>query len=132
MRINVTYDGTAETDIRFDSIVSNKGQIFDMVYYSDYLFQNTGGTLIETTSSDDDTIILEGQSLNVYLFKVAEMAAQQAQQQGGSIDLQYYAGEYARAAKKYKSMYPSQAIKPKSFYYTMRGSTNARVIESLP
>lgn len=132
VRVTINYDGTADTDIRVDNIVSNRGKIFEMVYYSDYLFQNSSGTLQEETSSDDDTVILEAASMNVYLHKVAEMAAQQVQQQGGSIDVQYYMNEYQRARKRYTSNYPSEAIKPKSYYYRMNGPVNGRVIRSLP
>jgi hypothetical protein len=126
LRFTVNYDGTAETDIRIDSLTSNRGQIYEMVYYSNALFQDTTGTLLEATTADTDTVILEGQSMNVFLYKAAELGAQQIQEQGGTVDLQYYQKEYERARKKYATMFPSEHIKPKSFYYRMGRPTNQR------
>lgn len=128
VRITITYDGTAETDIRVDNLRSILGSIYEVVYYSDYMFEDatTGARKLQPTN-DDDLVILEPATMNVYLMKVAEMAAQQAQQQGSSVDIQYFANEYQRARKRYVSLYPTQRIRPKSTYYRMRGTPNQRV-----
>ena len=113
----ITYDGTADTDFRIDSITSNLGRIFDMVYYSKYLFANSSGTWIEKPTNDEDTVNLDTESYNVFLYKVAEMCAQQIEQIKD--DVSYFKGEYLRALSRYKGMYKSEVEKPRARYYTM-------------
>lgn len=120
VRVTINYDGTVETDIRVDNIVSNFGSLFDVLYYGDQIFQNSSGTYISSPTSDDDVIVLEDQSINMFLYKVAEIMSQQMQQQGQSVDVQYFANEYAKATKHYKQKFPSQAIKPKGVYYSIK------------
>ncbi len=127
VRITITYDGTAETDIRVDNLRSILGTIYDLQYYSNFLYTDaTTGNLKEQPEVDNDSCILEPQSMNLYLSKVAEFAAQQAQQQGASVDVGYFANEYANHLKRYKAMFPSEAIKPKSFIYRPRVSSLRR------
>lgn len=127
VRVTVTYDGTAETDIRVDNLRSILGQIYDLQYYSNYLFKDaTTGALKLRPENDDDEVILEPQSMNVYLHKVAEMAAQQAQQQGVTVDVSYFAQQYQNALQQYKALFPSEKKKPKSFYYRLRRPTSQR------
>lgn len=133
VRVTVTYDGTAETDIRVDNLRSILGYIYEVQYYSNYLFQDAStGALKLQPETDDDLVILEPSSITVYLAKVAEMAAQQAQQQGSTVDVQYFANEYAKALNEYKGQYPSEKIKSKSYYYEMPQPVNKRVRRSLP
>jgi len=117
-RITITYDGTADTDIRIDNITSNLGSIYDLKYYSNYMFETSAGVDIEQTTADEDIINLEPVSINGLVLKVAEYAAQQVQEQGGSIDVGYFAGEYQKWLSKYKRSYKSEAIKPSVQYYT--------------
>lgn len=131
VRVTINYDGDAETDIRVDNLRSIIGEIYDLQYYSNYLFIDaTTSAMKLQPETDDDLVILEPQSMNVYLAKVAEMAAQQAQQQGTSIDVAYFASEYQRALQNYRSLYPSEKIKPKSFYYKLRRPTNQRGVRT--
>lgn len=121
VRVTVTYDGTAETDIRVDNLRSILGEIYELQYYSNFLFQDAStGVLKLEPEIDDDLVIFEPSTMNVYLAKVAEMAAQQAQQQGTSVDISYFKNEYMMALKQYKDLYPSEKNKPKSFYYKVR------------
>jgi len=130
LRVTVTYDGDAETDIRVDNLRSILGEIYEVQYYSNYLFQDaTTGAMKLQPETEDDLVILEPGTINVYLWKVAELAAQQAQQQGQTVDVAYFSNEYAKALKNYRSLYPSEKIKPKSFYYTLRRPTNRRNID---
>lgn len=127
VRVTITYDGDPETDIRVDNLRSILGEIYEVQYYSNYLFTDaTTGAMKLQPDDDDDSVILEPQSMNVFLWKVAELAAQQAQQQGTSVDIQYFANEYQRALKQYKALFPSEKNKPKSFFYRVRPATSNR------
>lgn len=131
VRITVTYDGVAQNDLYVDNLRSILGFIYNVQYYSNYIYQDAiTGALKERPESDDDLVILEPQSINLYLKKVAEFAAQQAQQQGQSVDITYFASEYQKSLKNYNSLYPSEKIQPKSFYYNVRRPTNFRSINT--
>lgn len=112
---NITYDGDADTDLRLDSITSNLGKIFDIEYYSKFLFRTSGGTWQETTSSDSDIVNLDTESYNMWLFKVAEFCAQQIEQIKD--DVSYFKNEYMRSLRRYKAMYKSEVEKPRGSYY---------------
>lgn len=118
LSVIITYDGTADTDFRLDAITSNLGRIFDVVYYSKYLFSSSSGTWQETVSADTDVVNLDTESYNMFLFKVAEMCAQQIEQIKD--DVSYFKGEYLRSLSRYKGMYKAETEKPKARYYTMR------------
>lgn len=120
LRITVNYDGTADTDFRIDSLVSSVGQIFDIVYYSKYLFANSGGTRIEEATADTDTVNLDTESYNLLLDKCAEFAAQQLQGEDAQFDVSFFEKRYKENLRRYKRLYPSEVEKPRQYYYKMR------------
>jgi hypothetical protein len=117
LEVIITYDGVADTDFRIDSFASSMGQIFDVLYYSKYLFSDNTGVWKETVSADTDTINLDTESYNLYLFKVAEMCAQQIEQIKD--DASFFKGEYSRTLRRYTRMYRSEVEKPRASYYTI-------------
>lgn len=126
LRVTVNYDGTADTDFRLDTIVSSLGTIFDIVYYSKFLFQTSAGVYIEGPTADTDTINLDTSSYNILLYETARMLAQELQGEDSVFDANYFAGElYGTATKqglipRYKRSNPPETLKPKSTYYRVR------------
>ena len=119
LQLSITYNGDPETDIRIDNVVSNLGQIFDAEYYSKYLFTSgSSGAWIEEVASDSDYLNLDTDSYNLFLFKAAELAAQQSEMTKD--DTMYFSNQYMRAVGRYKGMYKSEVMKPRAFYYKMR------------
>lgn len=115
-KVTITYDGTADTDFRLDKITSRTGEIWDIVYYSKYIFQNSSGTWIEEPTATTDIVNLDTESYNLFLYKAAEMASHQTKTK--TEDMGYFKNEYQMKLKRYKSQNKTQAIKPKSVYYT--------------
>lgn len=128
LRFTVTYDGVADTDYRLDNINFSTGELFEIYYYSDRIFQTSAGAYIEETTTDDDNLILEGYSANIFIYKLAEMAAQQVQEQGGSVDIQYFQQQYEKAKKRYKQQYLSEAIRPRNTYYSINRRSVAKFL----
>jgi len=128
LRFTVNYDGTADTDLRLDNIVSNLGALYEVLYYGDQIFQDNSGTFISRTTLDTDIVILEDQSMNLFVYKSAEMMAQQAQQQGQNVDVGYFANEYAKQLRSYKQDFLSEAIRPQSSYYSMNRNSVRRTL----
>ena len=118
-RITINYDGTAETDIRTDSLTVHLGEIYDVAYYSKFLFRDSSGTWIEDHTADDDNVNLDTESYNLLLYKIAELAAQQIQAEDATFDISYFAQKYALMLNRYKAQYKSQVEKPLQRYYSM-------------
>jgi len=117
VKISLTYDGNADTDYRLDNIVASLGEIYEIEYYSKYLFKNTSGTLIEEVSNDTDEIVLDLEGYNCLLYKAMELAAPQIQAEDSGFDLSLYTNKYAVSSKRYRQKYRSERRKPKSYYY---------------
>lgn len=117
-RITINYDGTAETDIRVDSLVVRLGSIYDIVYYSKYMFQSaTTETWAENVALDSDVINVETNEINLMIDKTTELAAAQQAGVDSQFDVAYYSSKYANTLSKYKSDNKSQAIKEQQEYY---------------
>ena len=118
LQLIIASNGTADTDLRLDNVVSNLGKIFDIEYYSKFPFANSAGTWQERTTADTDTVNLDVESYNLFLFKAAEFASQQSEM--SKDDTNYFEKEYFRALNRYKGMYKSEIQKPRGYYYRMR------------
>lgn len=65
---------TSETDYRFDNIVMKKGDHYDVIYYSKYLWQNSSGTYIENSTADTDLVNADTEEVNLIELKYMELA----------------------------------------------------------
>lgn len=129
LRVTVAYDGTADTDIRVDKIVASTGEIFEIEYYSKYLFTNSGGTRQGTFNDDADIVVLEDDAFNIYTNECGLLLSQQQKGKDARVDELFFRKElYGDPAsptvegrmglyKAYKVDHPAESIKPKGFYY---------------
>lgn len=117
LRVTLTYTGTADTDFRIDSIYSRLPEIYEMVYYSKYLFQNTSGTWIEKPTDDSDIINLDTDSYNLLLYEVCLLTAQELQGEDAAFDLEYWRDKKKEVWNMYRATYKSEVIKPQARYY---------------
>lgn len=125
LRLTVTYDGTADTDFRVDKIACSAGEIWEIVYYSKYLFRTSGGTWQETTSNNTDILNLDVDGYNIFLNECAILVAQQVQDDSMTQDIDFFKKElYGDPTKprqkglysQYRAKNPSQVKKPIDFY----------------
>jgi hypothetical protein len=120
-RVTINYDGTADTDIRVDSLVVRLGTIYEIVYYSNAMFQDaTSGEWNTTVGSDSDIINVEENEINLMIDKAAELAAQQQAGVDSQFDVQYFSQRYNNTMQKYKADNKSQAIKQQKEYHRIR------------
>ena len=94
-----TYDGTADTDFRVDSLVYRFGEIFKIAYYSKYLFRSSAGTFQEKVSDDTDLINLDVDSYNLMLLKTMDIVSQELQGEDSGFDLAVADRKYKEALK---------------------------------
>lgn len=121
LRVTVNYDGVADTDFRVDNIVSRRGSIFNIKYYSKFLFRSSAGTFQETVSNDSDIVNLDTTGQNLLLDKLTELAARQIQGKNSTFDYQTYLADYKEGIAKYKRTNKSEAIKTRATYYDING-----------
>ena len=120
LRVTITYNQTAETDIRVDKIFSSLGEIWEIEYYSELLFRTTGGTWGATVSTDSDLVNLDIESYNLFL---DECALEGAYQMGGAdltFDVTKKERDLVEGYRKYKEEYPSEKIIATESYYRVR------------
>ena len=123
VQLIVNYNSVAQTGLKFCNLTSNTGYIFEIQYYSKYLFRNASTNAFQETladSTDNGKILnLDTESYNLFLFKAAFFVAQSLQGSDASYDADYFQTEYINALKRYKMLNPSEAMLKGEYYYTM-------------
>ena len=126
----LTIASSALVNVRVDSILFIVGRNFDAKYYSQYIFKNSAGTWISRPTSDNDTCVLIGTAIEIFLAELLKQCAQQMEGEDSASDINSAnrllngnpdspdsverVGLYA----KYRSEYPSQSKKAVSSYFS--------------
>jgi hypothetical protein len=119
-RITITYDGTAQFNYRINNLVSRLGSIYQIEYYSKFLFRDfITGAFQENVTDDSNLINLDTDSYNLLFNLTAFYSAQQIQGSNSAFDSQYWMNEYLAAKSRYTAKYKSEIIQPAQPYYKM-------------
>lgn len=122
-RVTFAYDSTLQTGVKVCNITSNPGYIFEVQYYSKYLFRNASTNAFQETVTDatDNSVIvnLDTESYNLLFNKTAFYVAQALQGADAQYDAVFFDSEYQAALKRYKAQNPSEVIKKSETYYQM-------------
>ena len=118
----------AISDIRVDNIIFSIGRNFDIKYYSQYAIRNSAGTWLAKTTDDNDNVVFEGTSYQIFLHECGIAIAHQVEGSDAAFDLAFHRralngnpdspdpeermGLYA----KYRSEFPSQSKKAITVY----------------
>lgn len=124
VRFSTSIVGTA-SPVYFDSIVCSLGSIYEMEYYSKYLFRSAAGVFKERVTDDTDLVNLDTDSYGVFTNCLAWFAAQQQQGNDGASDVALFKTEYENSVKSYNYKNPSQAQKTVGSYYGVKRSSYA-------
>lgn len=116
--LRVTFAATGAMQLRVDNITCSIGRNFDLKYYSKFLLKNTSGTWIGKTTSDDDTVVLDDDAVQIYLLETFIACAHQMEGMDSGFDIQWAKGELDPLYRRYKSSYPSQSKPALSSYGT--------------
>lgn len=116
--LKLTFSITsAISNVRVDYWSSSIGEIFEIEYYSKYLFRSSSGTFKEIPTSDDDIINLDTETYNIFLNELLIECAKQIQGVDSAFDIKA-SGEFLRDAYNLqKENAPSESIKPQTRYY---------------
>jgi len=116
LHLTITKDTgeAANTDWRVDDIVFRVGDIYNVVYYTKYGWQNSGGTYIEESSATTDLLMADTDEIEIIAFKAAEIAAQELVERE---DREYFRQQYIEAKRVYETQAPSEALRIHRAYY---------------
>jgi len=127
VQASYTYDGTLQTAVRLDNIVSRLGVILQIEYYSKFLFRDLAtGAFQESITADDNLINLDVESYNLLLYQVAYLASQQQSGSESKFDTDYFRDLYKSDLARYKGLYKSEITKPQESYYNVRSNNYRR------
>ena len=110
---------SAKNNIRVDNIVFSIGRNFDIKYYSKFLFKNSTGTLISQPTSADDTVLIDNDSLPIFLFEFLKGMAHQVEGIDSAFDITYAENELKELYPDFRSEHPDQRKKTKSSYSSL-------------
>ena len=122
VQVTFAYDSTLQTGVKFCNLTSNTGYIFEMQYYSKYIFRDPTTNAFQETvvdNTDNNKLInLDTESYNLLFNKTVFFIAQALQGNDASYDATFWDSEYINALKRYRAQNPSEAIKKGESYYT--------------
>ena len=102
---------SAKNNIRVDNIVFSIGRNFDIKYYSKYLFKNSAGTYLSQPTSADDYVLIDNDTLPIYLLETMKAMAHQVEGSDSVFDIQFAEKELASLYPAFRSEHPDQRKK---------------------
>jgi hypothetical protein len=117
IKLSITYDGSADTDYRLDKIIVPRGTIYEVEYYSKYLFKTSAGVWKEECDGLTDEIVLDLEGYNILLYKVLELISPQVFAEEASFDYSLYDKKYLTSKFRYQQKYRSEVRQPRTYYY---------------
>lgn len=117
-----TFQVTAPMkNIHVDNVVFSIGKNFEMKFYSKYLFQSAAtGLWISIPGSDNDLVIVDNDSLPMFLFECLIAMAQQMEGSDGAFDINFAIAQLKELYPAYRGMFPSMVKKVTQSYGNRR------------
>lgn len=112
----------AINDLRVDNIRFSIGRNFDLKYYSKFLIRNVASTLVSLTTSDSDTVLVDNDTLPLFLMELLIDMAHQMEGSDSTFDISFAEKQLSILYPAYKGINPSQVQKVAGRY----GSSPAR------
>ncbi len=123
VQVTVAYNSTLQTGLKFCNFTFNLGYIFELQYYSKYLFRDASTNAFQesvTDATDNSKLInLDTDSYNLLFNKAAYYIAQALQGSDAQYDATYWDAEYENALKRYRALNPAETILKAESYYTL-------------
>lgn len=97
---------TAETGWMIDGITAHKDSLHDVIYYSEYGWQDANGVYLQEASTDTDTVNANNEEVDLILTKAAELVSEFIDDQDG---VKRFNAQYRENKFDYGLRYPSEA-----------------------
>lgn len=129
LNASFNYNGQAQTAVLLNQIVSNLGQIFQILYYSKFLFRDAiTGVFQETVTDDSNLINLDTDTFQPFFNLLAYYTFQQTSGGNSAQDMAFFMGEYQKTLARYQALYKSQRQKPQLNYYRPQNPSNQKYL----
>jgi len=113
----------AIANVRVDNLLFSVGRAFDMKYYSKYLYKSaTSGSWISQPVTDDDYVMIDNDTLPLFLMECLKDMAHQMEGSDSAFDITFAEAKLKELYPTYKGVYPSLVMKKRG----RTGSTPAR------
>lgn len=125
-----TYNttGGAIPNNRLDSVTVSKGEPYEIVYYSNCLFQGTDGTYKQIPTADNDVVLIDGEGVNIFVYElmlilIQELGDKSVRQSARWFENQLFGhersgGEWKRGLYDiFNREYPDQSVEQTVQYY---------------
>lgn len=123
VQLSVNYNSTLQTGMKFCNLTFNLGYIFELQYYSKFMFRDPSTNVFQETvvdvSDNNKLINLDTDSYNLMFNKTAYYIAQALQGADAGYDATFWDAEYENALKRYRALNPAETIIKSSSYYPM-------------
>jgi hypothetical protein len=116
--------------LRLDNITAQIGSLYDISYYSTYLFRTSAGVWIDQPTTDSDLLNLSSVSYKIFEAEMCRMITQQVQGAMGAFDFTYWNLQLEGNDRmeglydQYERMYPSERIEAQTDYYNVSDDFN--------
>lgn len=122
VKLGINWDGSNMPNTRANNLVGQLGTIYNIEYYSKFLFRDaiTNGYL-ETVTDDSNLINLDTDSYNVFFNLVAYYCGQQIQGANSQFDVTFWKNEYETSKNRYVDKIKSETMRPRQPYYKIAG-----------
>lgn len=128
IKLSITYNGTQQNGVCINQFYSRTGIIFNIEYYSKYLFRDaTTGVFQEKATDPSNIINLDTDGVSMFIWAAFAFATQQ---QSG-LDAMFADGpsaesRFQESLAAYKSKYKGEVTKPQSSYYPANNASYRR------
>jgi len=111
--LKFTFQLSASTSItaRIDNVQFSIGYPFDIKYYSKFLFKNTSGTYITKPTSDDDVVVCDNDSIQIFLLELLKAIAHQLEGTDSAFDITFAEKELQGLYQSYRGEHGDESIK---------------------
>lgn len=117
IELNITFSGSVY-GVSFLQIQNSLGFLFNLEYYSKFLFADVAtGAWQEKVTDDSNLINLDTESYNIFFYLVQQFSVQQALGQDAGYDTNFSDAWYTAAVARYKRLYKSEGQKVQQSYY---------------
>lgn len=115
IRIYMTKtSGKSDDGYRFDHVELHTGQIHDIIYYSRFAWQSSGGTFLEDSTADTDLINAETDEVDGFIFRMKMELFRELRRFDLVKDAKQ---EYLEWKRDYQRRNPSERIQRERLYY---------------
>jgi hypothetical protein len=111
--LKFTFQLSSPTSItaRIDNVQFSIGYPFDVKYYSKFLFRTNAGTFETRPTSDDDSVVCDNDSIQIFLLELLKAIAHQLEGTDSAFDITFAEKDLEELYQAYRGEHGDESIK---------------------